>query len=118
VSFRRSKNEGVNRRRWRDFCVENQELIANIDLPSPVVETQERFEDALMHGYLDHHEDNTNFSVDKLDSAKLEKLRELVDRYFEAGYLDPGLMVLGHEERLRLAKKYPDQFDEAFGYKR
>ena len=114
MSFRRSRNDGIEQRRWGAFCVDNQELIASIDLPSPVVETQERFEDLLMHGYLDHHEDNTNFSVDKLDSAKLEKFQALVDRYFDAGYCDPGLMAVSHEERVRLAKKYPDQFDKSF----
>ena len=115
MSYRRGKNEVVGQRRWSTFCVDNRDLIAIVDLPSQVVETQERFEDFLMHGYLDHHNDPTKFSVNKLDSAKLEKLKELVDRYFEAGYLDPGLMVLGHKERLRLAKKYPDQFDKSFG---
>ena len=115
MSYRRSKNEVVGQRRWSTFCVDNRDLIAVVDLPSQVVETQERFEDFLIHGYLDHHNDPTKFSVDKLNSAKLEKLRELVDRYFEAGYLDPGLMALGHEERLRLAKKYPDQFDKSLG---
>ena len=115
MGYRKSKNGLVGERRWSTFCIDNRDLIAIVDLPSQVVETQERFEDFLMHGCLDHHNDPTKFSVNKLDSAKLEKLRELVDRYFEAGYFDPGLMVLGHEERLRLAKKYPDQFDESFG---
>jgi hypothetical protein len=113
VSFRRSKNDGFEQRRWRVFCAENQELIASIDLPSTVVENQERFEDLLMHGYLDHHDDPAKFTVDKLDSAKLEKFSALVDRYFEAGYFDPGLMAVSHEERLRLAKKFPDQFDKS-----
>ena|SRR5687768_10191314 len=113
MSFRRSANVGIEQRRWRAFCVGNQELIASIDLPSTVIENQERFEDLLMHGYLDHHDDPTKFTVDKLDSAKLEKFSALVDRYFEAGYFDPGLMAVSHEERLRLAKKFPDQFDKS-----
>ena len=66
-----------------------------------------------MHGYLDHHDDPAKFTVDNLDLAKREKFIALVDRYFEAGYFDPGLMAVNHEERLRLAKKFPDQFDKS-----
>lgn len=104
MSFRRSKNEVVEQERWRAFCAANEQLIARLELPSPVVETQDRFEDLLMHGYLDHHHNPTKFSLDSLDSAKMEDFRALVDRYFETGYFDPGLMALGEEKRQRLAK--------------
>lgn len=113
MGFRKSKSVGLEKRRWRSFCAENWGLIESIGLPSPVFESQERFEDLLMHGYLDHRHDPTRFSVSELDARRLEKFKMLVDRYFGAGYSDPGLMALGHEERLRLAKKYPAQFDES-----
>jgi hypothetical protein len=75
-----------------------------------VIETQKRFEDLLMHGYLDHHDDPTRFTIDELDAKKMEEFKQLVDRYFAAGYFDPGLMAIDLEDRIRLAKKYPNQF--------
>jgi hypothetical protein len=44
----------------------------------------------------------------------MENFVQLVDKYFGEGYFDPGLMAVGIEERLRLAKKYPNQFDDRF----
>jgi hypothetical protein len=113
VGFRKSKDVGLEKKRWHSFCDENRGLIESIGLPSPVFESQERFDDLLMHGYLDHHYDPTRFIVSELDARRFEKFKMLVDRYFGAGYSDPGLMVVGHEERLRLAKKYPAQFHES-----
>lgn len=114
LSFRKKKDDGHEKRRWQSFCAENADLIASLDLPSPVIETQERYEDLLMHGYLDHHHDPTRFTIDEFDATKIENFKQLVDRYFAAGYFDPGLVAVGFEERLRLAKKYPDRFDQSF----
>ena len=111
----RKKNDHVEKRRWQSFCAENADLIDNLHFPFAVIETQERFEDLLMHGYLDHHHDFTGFTIDEFDSSKMEKFKELVNRYFAAGYFDPGIMAVDLEERRRLAKKYPDQFDKSFG---
>lgn len=79
-------------------------------MPTPTIETQGRFEDLLMHGNLDHHEDWSNFSVSHLSPEPYEAFQVLAEKYFAAGYGDPGLMVVPHQERIRLAKKYPKQF--------
>ena len=113
MSFRRSKHNAQERKRWQAFCLLNQDMIESIGLPLSVIETHKRFEDLLMHGYLDHHADSTNFSISELNAVQVEKFKVLIDRYFAAGYFDPGLMAVGHEEREALAKKYPKQFDSS-----
>jgi hypothetical protein len=111
MSFRKkNKQERAGRQKWDSFCEANRELMERIGLTTPTMETQERFEDFLMHGYIDHHDDWSKFSVDKLDPARYELFKLLVDKYCEAGYADPGLMAVSHEERARLARKYPRQF--------
>ncbi len=42
--------------------------------------------DLLMHGYLDHHEDISNFTVCQLTPPQYEAFKELVARYFQRGY--------------------------------
>lgn len=114
MAFSKKKDNGLEKKRWQSFYAQNADLIESLDLPSPVIETQAGFEDFLMHGYLDHHDDPTKFTIDGFDPVKMEKFKKLVDRYFAGGYFDPGLMAVGFEERLRLAKKYPNQFDKSF----
>ena len=114
MSFRK-KNNYAEKKRWQSFCAQHANLIDSLHFPSAVIEKQECFEDLLMHGYLDHHDDPTRFTIDEFDSLKMEKFKTLIDRYFASGYFDPGLMAVDLEERLRLAKKYPDQFDDSYG---
>jgi hypothetical protein len=113
MTFHRNKQDAQERKRWRAFCVTNQDLIESIGLPLSVVETHERFEDLLMHGYLDHHADPTKFSISELNAVQVEKFKAFIDRYFAAGYFDPGLMAVSNEERKALAKKYPKQFNSS-----
>jgi hypothetical protein len=96
--------------RWDVFCTKNRELIERIGLPTPTIETEERFEDLLMHGYIDHHGDWSGFRVDQLDEGKYKLFKRLVEQYFAAGYDDPGLMAVEPTERERLAVKYPQRF--------
>lgn len=53
-----------------------------------------------------------NFGVSDLDPPHYKLWVELVDKYFEAGFYDPGLWAVSHEERKALARKYPRQFGE------
>ena len=110
MGYRRKKQEGLEKKRWRAFCADNRPLIERVGVPLTVLASQGHFEDLLMHGYLDHYEDPARFVVDELDAERYGRFEELVDRYFAAGYHDPGLMVLSHEERAALARKYPAQF--------
>jgi hypothetical protein len=110
MSFRQN-NETT--RKWNAFYQANRELIEQTGVPRPIVETWDLFTDLLMHGYIDHHDDPTHFTIKELTPDQLELLRQLVDKYFEAGFPSPGLDTLvtgGTEGWVALVKKYPGQF--------
>jgi hypothetical protein len=113
MSFRRKKESGAKARQWGAFCQANWQLIENIGLPIATIETLDGFCDLLMHGYLESYNDPTEFRLWKLKPENLKLFSVLVDRYFEAGFDNPGMSpaeVGGREEYLRLVRKYPDQF--------
>lgn len=111
MSYRRSKAVATDANKWRDFLERHRDLVITSGLPSSVISTREIFEDLLMHGYLDHHEDPSSFAVSKLEADQFHSFRELVFLYFAEGYLNPGLMALPHKDRMALARMYPDQFN-------
>ena len=82
----------------------------SIGLPESVIETHEQFEDLLIHGYLDHHDDETGFHIKQLSATQRKQFIELLNDFFADGYYNPGLMVQSDEEREGLAKRYPTQF--------
>ncbi|HEX8230900.1 MAG TPA: hypothetical protein VF826_16510 [Chloroflexia bacterium] len=114
LSFRQN-NEII--RKWNSFYQANKELIEEIGLPGPTVDTWDRFADLLMHGMIDHQDDPTHFDLGELNPEKLKLFRVLVVRYFEAGFPNPGIhsaMVGGHKALLKLVRKYPNAFSEQY----
>lgn len=115
MSFRKNNQQECEKRLpWKRFCDVNRDLIERTGLTTPTIETQERFEDFLMHGYIDHHDDWSEFTFGHMDTQQFKWFKVLVGKYFEAGYYDPGLLAVGHYERIRLAHKYPQQFNPDF----
>lgn len=119
MSFRKNnREEKAEKRKWEAFCQTNWELIERTDIPLTTIETLDRFYDLLMHGYLDHHDDPLKFSLHRLqrsDPERFELFKELVDRYFEAGFSNPGMTpaaVGGREGYLNLVRKYPGRFSD------
>jgi hypothetical protein len=97
------------KRKWNVFYEANKELIENTGLPGPTVETWDSFAQLLMHGYYALF----RFDLRELEPEKFELFKVLLDRYFGAGFPDPGMHPVyagGEEAFLRLAKKYPNQF--------
>jgi hypothetical protein len=110
MSYRRTKQQAIEAKRWREFCDRHAKLIQGAAVPESLMASEEMFDDLLMHGVIDHHPDPTRFNVDRLTAAQRAKFRDLVFAYFVAGYGDPGLMVLSVDDREKLRKKYPEQF--------
>jgi mannose-1-phosphate guanylyltransferase len=102
MSYRRKKEEAEANKKWEAFIAENQALISKIGLPEIVIQTQQHWTDFLMHGYLDHHDEPTNFSVDELDKRRHKPLKELAIRYFEAGYsyFTPMALLLDDQQEM------------------
>jgi hypothetical protein len=99
MSYRRDKGNPVELRGWKHFLDENRSQFEATGLPQHVYDTNAVFDDFLMHGCLDHHAAPFEFSFDELTKDQATILREIVVRYFAAGFGDPGLMLFGSEER-------------------
>ena len=68
-----------------------------------------------MHGIIDHYDDPSHFTIDGLNTDQVRLFILLVDKYFEAGFHDPGMhpvIVGGRENFLELVRKYPAAFSE------
>lgn len=91
MGFRRNKASISESRAYQDFFLANEKLIESSGVPISLCERRELFDDLLMHGYIDHHDDPTHFSVEQLSTAQLDSLVEVVVAYLRAGFPDPGI---------------------------
>ena len=91
MSFRRSKAAAQETRAWHDFLDSNAVLFQGSGVPSSLYRSRELFDDLLMHGYIDHHTDPTYFGVGQLSASQQATLIEVVVRYLQAGFPDPGI---------------------------
>lgn len=71
----------------------HSERISETGLPQDIVRSQARFNDFLMHGYLDHHSTVQQFSVSDLGMTEIAALKCLLVEYVRK-FGDPGLMLL------------------------
>ena len=83
MSFRRNGEKADCQRTWERFCEDQMDRIQLIGLPDPVVSTQDRFVDFLMHGYIDHHFDPMGYSVHQMSDEQNEAFGHLVNNYIE-----------------------------------
>jgi hypothetical protein len=91
MSYRRSKRAALQARAWSDFRQANAVLLQASGVPASLYESRELFDDLLMHGYIDHHEDRTHFFVGQLSQSQMGALVEVAARYLRAGFPDPGI---------------------------
>jgi hypothetical protein len=91
MSFRRSKTAAQESRSYRDFVQANAALLLASGVPISLYESRDLFDDLLMHGHIDHHEDPTRFFIGQLSVDQLAALVETVVRYLRAGFPDPGI---------------------------
>jgi hypothetical protein len=112
MGYRRKKQEAKEKRRWNSFVLKNESLIRETGLTMPVIETEDHWADFLMHGCLDHHEDPTRFDVDELNEKQYEKLKELIRKYYEAGYTYITPVALRGPDQQRMDKEYASREKE------
>jgi hypothetical protein len=98
MSFRKPKASAQRSAVWSDFRQRSSPLFERAGLPAHIYETEEHFQDFLMHGYLDHHQRPYAFTVNDIDPSQRDALRELVVSYLAAGFSDPGLGLFGSKE--------------------
>ena len=91
MSFRRGQGVALESRSYREFLQETASIIQASGIPFSLFESREYFDELLMHGYIDHHDDLTHFFVGKLSDKPKDAFVEAVVRSLRAGFPDPGL---------------------------
>ena len=86
MGYRRSKEKVGAARNWSTFVARNRRVVEAVGLPQVVTESINHRDDFLVHGYLDHHDDPTGFTVDQLSEERYTALLQFVDSYFASGY--------------------------------
>ena len=109
MGYRRKKNQLQGNKKWEKFCNKNKTLMNNTGLPSIYLDNRNLFDDFLMHGYIDHHDDPIRFTDEQMTDEQISNLRLLIRKYFEAGFCDPGIILFTPEEKKQLAKEFPNQ---------
>lgn len=91
MNFRRNKQSALDARAWRDFLQTHAALLHSSGVPASIYQSRAVFEYLLMHGAVDHYADPTRFKVEELSDVERERLVEVVVRYLQAGFGDPGV---------------------------
>lgn len=75
-------------------------------LPPHATQSVDHWDDLLMHGRFDHHEDPSHFEIGRLTEDQYATLVDVVESYFLAGYEYFTPMALKIEDRNRLASRF------------
>jgi hypothetical protein len=97
MSYRKSKKTSAEARTWAQFVQAHQKQLEQTELPTEFYETREMWNDFLMHGYIDHHDDVTGFTIDMMSETARTVLADVVVAYL-AEFGDPGIMLFGPEQ--------------------
>src|SRR5688572_29439816 len=106
MGYRRPKESVEAARNWSTFVACNRIVTEAARLPQVVTESINHWDDFLMHGYLDHHHDPTDFTVDQLSDEQYDALLQFVDSYFAGGYEYFTPIALRVEDQQRLEMRY------------
>jgi hypothetical protein len=106
MGSRRSPEKVKSTRDWRAFVAHNQAIIEAAGLSLIVMESVDHWDDFLSHGILDHHDDPTSFSVDRINEPQYKALVQLVESYFGSGYDYFTPIALRYKDQLRMYDKF------------
>lgn len=84
----------------------NSRVIEAAGLPEAVTESINQWDDFLMHGLLDHHDNPTAFNVDQLSDEQYAALLQFVYSYFARGYEYFTPMALRDGDRQTFETRY------------
>ena len=73
----RSNNE--KSRLWRKWLTQNQRQLSGCGLPEIVLTDENHWQDFLLHGYLDHHSDDSNFALENLSLQEQSNLLSFLE---------------------------------------
>ena len=97
MSYRRNNEKDLA---WRNWLRRNEHVLNKCGLPEIVLRSEAHWWDFLMHGYLDHHEDSGNFTVDDLSRAGMTYLKEFLESELTAEEKSSAIILLQLESGL------------------
>ena len=79
MSFRRpGRTIRETEREWADWRRTHSAALARSGLPEAVLRDREHWLDFLEHGFLDHHDDSSHFTVEQLSLEQQRELRQFL----------------------------------------
>jgi hypothetical protein len=104
MSYRRKKEDTITKRRYEDFIRDNIGLLASIGIPTFITDDYDHFVYYLQHGCA-RSDAPMRFKISRSDVQRMEALRLLLERYYQAGLPDVADNSV-HPEADAVAKKY------------
>ncbi len=90
---------------WRKWLRQNEKLLNECHLPDLIVKSESHWWDFLHHGFLDHHEDSGNFTVDDLSEKELRNFKKFLDSVLTPQEKQSAIILLQIESRLNDLRK-------------
>ena len=97
MSFRRNSENSLA---WHKWLQQNEKLLDDCGLPTIVFASESHWRDFLEHGFLDHHNDAINFTVDELSETKLRKLKDFLESSLTSQEKQSALVLLQIDSKL------------------
>ncbi len=84
MGYRRKKADAIEKRRYEDFLHDNSDLLTSIGFPPFITDDYDHFIYYLEHGCA-RLDAPMRFDVSRSDEQRMEALKHLLERYYEAG---------------------------------
>ena len=97
MSYRRDNEKDLA---WREWLRQNENVLNECGLPEIVLRSESHWWDFLMHGYLDHHDDPSNFIVDALSKEEMKCLKRFLESELTPKEMESTLVLLQLESKL------------------
>jgi hypothetical protein len=81
MAYRRDSQKALD---WRRWLLKNQMILESCGIPAAVLKDEAHWWDFLDHGFLDHHEDPSQFKLENLSENQLHELHRFLDAELSA----------------------------------
>ena len=106
MGSRRSPEQTRAEREWSGFVAANLGRLQAAGLPALAGRSVAHWDDLLMHGRLENHEDPSHFEIGGLTDDQYAVFVDLVESYFLAGYEYFTPVALKIEDQDRLCRRF------------
>jgi hypothetical protein len=106
MGFRRSPRQREATHGWTAFVAANVARFRAAGLPPLASRSVIHWDDLLLHGRFNHHEDPSHFNIASLTGEQYTVFADLVESYFLAGYEYFIPTALREGDRDRLGRRF------------